>query len=96
MRLSCKFLLRAAAYAAVVVLGTHAVVAQQPQGDPLLRGFQNPPDIKVINLWVNRLIGDQQEGVARKYMYTAQQFYRADSPLLPSGLIGPVQVIRAK
>jgi hypothetical protein len=60
-----------------------------------LKPSANTLDIKVINLWVNRLIGDQQEGVTTKYTYTAQQFYRADSPLLPSGLIGPVQVIRA-
>ncbi len=60
-----------------------------------LKPGANALQIKVINLWVNRLIGDQQEGVARKYTYTAQQFYRADSPLLPSGLIGPVQVVRS-
>jgi len=60
-----------------------------------LKPGANTVEINVINLWVNRLIGDQQEGVTTKYTYTAQQFYRADSPLLPSGLIGPVQVIRA-
>jgi hypothetical protein len=31
---------------------------------------------------------------ARKYTYTTIRFYRADSPLLPSGLLGPVQFIR--
>ena len=60
-----------------------------------LKPGANTLEIKVVNLWVNRLIGDQQEGVTTKYTYTAQQFYRADSPLLPSGLIGPVQVVRA-
>jgi hypothetical protein len=60
-----------------------------------LKPGANTLQIKVINLWVNRLIGDQQEGVTKKYTYTAQQFYRADSPLLPSGLIGPVQVVRS-
>jgi hypothetical protein len=49
--------------------------------------------VKVTNLWVNRLIGDQQPDAARKYTYTAQQFYQQNSPLLPSGLLGPVQVI---
>ena len=49
--------------------------------------------VKVTNLWVNRLVGDQQPNVARKYTYTAQQFYRVDSALLPSGLLGPVQII---
>jgi hypothetical protein len=60
-----------------------------------LKPGANTLEVKVINLWVNRLIGDQQEGVTTKYTYTAQQFYRADSPLLPSGLIGPVYVVRS-
>ena len=60
-----------------------------------LKPGANTLEIKVINLWVNRLIGDQQPGVTEKLTYTAQQFYRADSPLLPSGLIGPVQVVRS-
>jgi hypothetical protein len=50
--------------------------------------------VRVTNLWVNRMIGDQQPTVAKKYTWTAQQFYRADSPLLPSGLLGPVRLIR--
>jgi len=59
-----------------------------------LKAGANTLEIKVTNLWVNRLIGDQQPGVTTKYTYTAQQFYRADSPLLPSGLLGPVQILR--
>jgi hypothetical protein len=53
----------------------------------------NALEVKVANLWVNRLIGDQQPN-ATKYTYTTQAFYRADSPLLPSGLLGPVQIVR--
>jgi beta-galactosidase/beta-glucuronidase len=60
-----------------------------------LKPGANALEIKVTNLWVNRLIGDQQPGVTKKYTYTAQQFYRADSPLLPSGLLGPVQIVRS-
>ena len=56
---------------------------------------KNSVEIKVTNLWVNRLIGDQQPGIEKKYTYTTQAFYNADSPLLPSGLIGPVQIISA-
>ena len=56
----------------------------------------NTLEIKVTNLWVNRLIGDQQPGVASKITYTTQPFYRADSPLLPSGLLGPVKIISLK
>jgi hypothetical protein len=53
----------------------------------------NTLEVKVTNLWVNRLIGDRQPDAARKYTYTAQPFYSADSPLVPSGLIGPVQLV---
>jgi hypothetical protein len=50
--------------------------------------------IRVANLWVNRLIGDEQPGVTQKYTFTTQQFYQANSPLLPSGLLGPVVLWR--
>ena len=53
----------------------------------------NRLEIKVTNLWVNRLIGDQQPGITKKYTYTTQAFYKADSPLLPSGLLGPVNIV---
>jgi len=61
--------------------------------DPLRPGA-NALEIRVTNLWVNRLIGDQQPGAAKKYTFTTQEFYRADSPLLPSGLLGPVVLWR--
>lgn len=49
----------------------------------------NNVEVKVANLWINRLIGDQQSG-AQKITFTALPTYRADAPLRPSGLIGPV------
>jgi hypothetical protein len=55
----------------------------------------NTIEVKVTNLWVNRLIGDQQPSAAKKYTYTTQAFYRADSPLLPSGLLGPVRIVKS-
>jgi hypothetical protein len=51
----------------------------------------NELTIKVTNAWVNRLIGDQQPD-AVKYTFTVIHPYKANSPLLPSGLIGPVQI----
>lgn len=54
---------------------------------------ENNIKIKVTNLWVNRLIGDAQKGVDKKITYTTMAFYRDDSPLLSSGLIGPVRII---
>ncbi|MDE3184404.1 MAG: discoidin domain-containing protein [Bacteroidota bacterium] len=58
-----------------------------------LKSGQNKVEIKVTNLWVNRLIGDAQPGVTNKITYTTMPFYQANSKLLPSGLLGPVQVM---
>lgn len=61
-----------------------------------LKVGENTIEIKVTNLWVNRLIGDQQPDVKTKITYTTMPFYRADSPLLPAGLMSPVKVILKK
>jgi len=55
-----------------------------------LKAGDNKIEIKVTNLWVNRLIGDAQPGVTSKITYTTMPFYQASSKLLPSGLLGPV------
>jgi hypothetical protein len=49
--------------------------------------------VKVTNLWVNRLIGDRQPGTEKKFASTDFTPYKADSPLLPSGLLGPVRLL---
>ena len=54
---------------------------------------KNELEIKVTNLWVNRLIGDAQPGVTNNITFTTMPFYQANSPLLPSGLLGPVKII---
>lgn len=56
----------------------------------LLRNGKNDLEIKVVNLWVNRLIGDAQPETAQKITFTTMPFYRANSPLIPAGLLGPV------
>jgi hypothetical protein len=58
-----------------------------------LKPGANEITIKVVNAWVNRLIGDQQPGAA-KYTFADVKPYKATSPLLPSGLLGPLTVIR--
>jgi alpha-L-rhamnosidase len=58
-----------------------------------LKPGNNKIEIKVTNLWVNRLIGDAQPGVTNKITFTTMPFYQANSPLLPSGLLGPVQLV---
>ena len=54
-----------------------------------LKGGTNTLEVRVANTWVNRLVGDAQEG-ASPVTWTAMPTYRADAPLRPSGLIGPV------
>jgi hypothetical protein len=59
-----------------------------------LKPGANEVTITVVNSWVNRLIGDQQPN-ATKYTFADVKPYKAKSPLLPSGLLGPVAVVRA-
>ena len=59
--------------------------------DKLLRPGLNHLEIAVTNLWPNRIIGDRQPGNVRRYTHTNITTYKADSPLLPSGLIGPIE-----
>jgi (4-O-methyl)-D-glucuronate---lignin esterase len=60
-----------------------------------LRPGSNELVIKVTNLWVNRLIGDQQSYAVKKYTFTDFAPYKASSPLLRSGLLGPVRIMTA-
>jgi len=57
-----------------------------------LKPGANEIEIKVQNAWVNRMIGDEQPG-ATKYTLADVKPYKANSPLLPSGLLGPVRLI---
>lgn len=55
----------------------------------VIRPGRNEIEIRVANLWVNRLIGDQQPG-ATKITSTTAPTYTPEAPLRRSGLIGPV------
>lgn len=80
----------------------------------VVRTGTNDLKIEVINLWPNRLIGDEKkpyDGIvdgkwpewllkgkprtSGRYTFTSTQQYKEDSPLLPSGLIGPVKIIKS-
>ena len=77
-------------------------------------------EISVVNLWINRLIGDEQlpldgnwkdfetllewpdwftAGQPRpsgRYTFSSCRHYQKDSPLVPSGLLGPVKIVFAR
>ena len=86
----------------------------------LLKPGHNRLEIRVTNLWLNRMVGDEQQpddcewmpprqrrdqpgipdwvwtGAPRpqkeRYTFTTWKFYNRDTPLLESGLIGPVSL----
>ncbi|WP_018627540.1 glycosyl hydrolase [Niabella aurantiaca] len=77
-----------------------------------LQKKNNRLTITVANLWINRLIGDQQfpdDGVqngkwpawllegkprpGKRYTFTTFNPYKKNAPLIPSGLLGPVQLV---
>jgi hypothetical protein len=58
-----------------------------------LKPGANEVSVKVTNAWVNRIIGDLQTEATTKYTFAAWKSYKADSPLLPSGLLGPVAIV---
>ena len=53
----------------------------------------NTLEVRVANLWVNRLIGDQQPG-QKPIAFTVTSTYHPEAPLRPSGLVGPVSLLR--
>ncbi len=60
---------------------------------PAVKPGANRLEVRVADLWVNRLIGDMQPG-ARRVTYTSIPTFKANAPLRPSGLIGPVTLGR--
>ena len=57
-----------------------------------LKPGDNTLEIKVANTWPNRLIGDEQPGAVR-VAWTDSRAYRAEDPLRPAGLLGPVKMV---
>ena len=59
---------------------------------PATQAGANTLEVRVANLWVNRLIGDVQPN-AQKVAFTAAPTYAPGAPLRPSGLLGPVVLV---
>jgi len=53
----------------------------------------NELEVSVVNLWPNRLIGDAALSREKRFTETNMRKFVSTSPLLPSGLLGPVQVL---
>ena len=50
-------------------------------------------EIRVTNLWVNRLIGDSDPKVQNMGSYTSTSFFKPEDALLPSGLLESIKII---
>ena len=59
-----------------------------------LKPGQNQLEITVANRWPNRLIGDKSLPADKQFTSTTWNPYQANDPLLPSGLLGPVQIMQ--
>lgn len=57
---------------------------------------ENVLEIRVANLWPNRLIGDQKLPENQRVTWTTWNPFAADAPLLESGLLGPVQLMASE
>ncbi|MDR2120205.1 MAG: glycoside hydrolase family 2 [Tannerella sp.] len=61
----------------------------------LVRPGENTLEIEVVNTWRNRLIGDMQLPENDRPVRSQYSRWTADSPLQPSGLMGPVEILAA-
>jgi len=57
---------------------------------------QNDLEITVVNLWPNRLIGDAALPAEKRFTETNIRKFTKATPLLPSGLLGPVTLQMAE
>lgn len=57
---------------------------------------ENSIRVELTNLWVNRLIGEENLPAEQRSCYVSVKFFDADSPLYESGILGPVRIKMAK
>ena len=54
---------------------------------------ENQLEVDVVNFWPNRIIGDASSPPEQRYTRTNIQNLRANTPLMESGLLGPVKIL---
>jgi hypothetical protein len=54
---------------------------------------KNNIEVKVTNLWINRLIGDSRPDVTEPVTWSQYKMYKPTSLMSPSGLMGPVKIV---
>ena len=57
-----------------------------------LRPGRNRLEVKVTNLWANRVVGDLQPSATKRYAFLGFPQLGKDMPLRESGLLGPVRL----
>ena len=57
-----------------------------------LRPGKNQLEVKVANVWANRLMADAGLPASKRVAWVTYNPYKPGDPLLPSGLLGPVQL----
>jgi len=75
-------------------LGTVWATPFQIDVTGLLKAGGNELEIEVVNLWSNRVIGDEARPVAERYTKTNIRSLLPTTPLMPSGLLGPVRLLK--
>ena len=58
-----------------------------------VKAGDNQLEVSVVNLWPNRLIGDAPLPTKERFTETNMRKFITTSPLLSSGLLGPVQIL---
>jgi hypothetical protein len=56
----------------------------------------NKFEVQVVNVWKNRLVGDQKLPAASRLTWTFYPFYKAGDSLVESGLLGPVRLLSSE
>ena len=65
----------------------------QVEATSALRPGTNTLQIRVANLWGNRLIGDASLPAEQRITWTTWNPYKQGAPLLSSGLLGPIRLL---